>query len=312
VAECWRFALDRQAARPAGTTGLPASLVASTPGGDIPRRAVSTQPPHPTSERVDHARQPEHPAVVPHGRVGSATTGTVCAAAAYQKRGGGMRTRRLVAVSAVVAVVCSALLAGQPVALGKDNITARLLTPLRLDAAPGDKITVVWGLAGTDEHGQRQPFNAIGVFVRAPPRRSDSRPRTPTPKDATTPRWPCPRAGSAASRSGWAAPATAAPAKRCSRWRTTRSPHQLAGWPPVSRQPRVTRCRRGWPWPVRWRCWACLGPWSGECAGGRQPARRRWLLAGRQAGSLTFGTHQAPSRSTAALDGCKVPPKAAP
>src|SRR5215213_3910072 len=101
-----------------------------------------------------------------HGRVGSATTGAVCAHAAYQKPGGGMRTPRLIAVSAVLAVVCSALLAVQPVALGKDNVTARLLTPLRLDAVPGDKITVVWALAGTDEHGQRQPFNAIGVFVR--------------------------------------------------------------------------------------------------------------------------------------------------
>jgi hypothetical protein len=77
-----------------------------------------------------------------------------------------MRTPRLIAASAILAVVCSALLAVQPVALGKDNVTARLLTPLRLDAVPGDKLTVVWALAGTDEHGQRQPFNAIGVFVR--------------------------------------------------------------------------------------------------------------------------------------------------
>jgi hypothetical protein len=35
-----------------------------------------------------------------------------------------------------------------------------------VDAAPGEKLTVVWALAGTDEHGRRQPFNAIGVFVR--------------------------------------------------------------------------------------------------------------------------------------------------
>ena len=77
-----------------------------------------------------------------------------------------MRTPRLIAASTILAVVCSLLLAVQPVALGKDNVTARLLIPLRLDAVPGDKITVVWALAGTDEHGQRQPFNAIGVFVR--------------------------------------------------------------------------------------------------------------------------------------------------
>ena len=41
----------------------------------------------------------------------------------------------------------------QPVALGKDNVTERLLTPLRLDAVPGHKLTVVWALAGTIEHG---------------------------------------------------------------------------------------------------------------------------------------------------------------
>jgi hypothetical protein len=77
-----------------------------------------------------------------------------------------MRARGLIAVTAVFAVARPVLLAVQPVALGKDNVTARLLTPLRLDAAPSDKITVVWVLAGTDEHGKRQPFNAIGVFVR--------------------------------------------------------------------------------------------------------------------------------------------------
>jgi hypothetical protein len=41
----------------------------------------------------------------------------------------------------------------QPVALGEDNVTARLLTPFRLDAVPGHKLTVVWPLAGTTEHG---------------------------------------------------------------------------------------------------------------------------------------------------------------
>ena len=43
--------------------------------------------------------------------------------------------------------------AQEAVALAKDNVTARLLTPLRLDPVPGDKLTVVWALAGTDEHG---------------------------------------------------------------------------------------------------------------------------------------------------------------
>jgi hypothetical protein len=77
-----------------------------------------------------------------------------------------MRTRRLIVALAVLAVACWSLLAAGPVALGKENVTARLLTPLRLHAAPGEKLTVVWALAGADEHGQRQPFNAIGVFVR--------------------------------------------------------------------------------------------------------------------------------------------------
>lgn len=77
-----------------------------------------------------------------------------------------MRTRRLIAVGAVLAVACWLLLAAGPAALAKENVTARLLTPLRLDAAPGEQLTVVWALGGADEHGRRQPFNAIGVFVR--------------------------------------------------------------------------------------------------------------------------------------------------
>jgi hypothetical protein len=77
-----------------------------------------------------------------------------------------MRTRRLILVLAVLAVACWSLLAAALMAFGKENVTARLLTPLRVDAAAGEKITVVWALGGADEHGQRQPFNAIGVFVR--------------------------------------------------------------------------------------------------------------------------------------------------
>jgi hypothetical protein len=77
-----------------------------------------------------------------------------------------MRSRGLIAVLTVLAVACSVLLAAGPVAFGKESVNARLLTPLRLDAAPGERITVVWALGGADEHGRRQPFNAIGVFVR--------------------------------------------------------------------------------------------------------------------------------------------------
>jgi hypothetical protein len=77
-----------------------------------------------------------------------------------------MRARAPIAVAAVVAMAGALLLAAGPAALGKENVKARLLTPLRVDAAPGERLTVVWALAGTDEHGRRQPFNAIGVFVR--------------------------------------------------------------------------------------------------------------------------------------------------
>ncbi len=77
-----------------------------------------------------------------------------------------MPARRLMVVLAVLTVAGSLLLAAGPAAFGKENVTARLLTPLRVDAAPGEQLTVVWALAGTDEHGRRQPFNAIGVFVR--------------------------------------------------------------------------------------------------------------------------------------------------
>jgi hypothetical protein len=77
-----------------------------------------------------------------------------------------MRARALIAVPAVVAMAGALLLAAGPAAHAKDNVKARLLTPLRVDAAPGERLTVVWALAGADEHGRRQPFNAIGVFVR--------------------------------------------------------------------------------------------------------------------------------------------------
>jgi hypothetical protein len=77
-----------------------------------------------------------------------------------------MRARGLIVVLAVLAMACSLLLAAGPAALGKENVEARLLAPLRLDAAPGEQLIAVWALAGTDQHGRRQPFNAIGVFVR--------------------------------------------------------------------------------------------------------------------------------------------------
>jgi hypothetical protein len=75
-----------------------------------------------------------------------------------------MRARGLLPVAAVVAA-CLVLAAGIPAA-GKEGITARLLAPVRVDARPGETITVAWALAGPDEGGRRRPFNAIGVFVR--------------------------------------------------------------------------------------------------------------------------------------------------
>src|SRR5687767_15244079 len=77
-----------------------------------------------------------------------------------------MRARRLMVMLAVPAVACSVLLAAGSAALAKEGVNARLLTPLRTGAAPGEQLAVAWALAGTDEHGRHQPFNAIGVFVR--------------------------------------------------------------------------------------------------------------------------------------------------
>jgi hypothetical protein len=77
-----------------------------------------------------------------------------------------MRARRLMMVLAVLAMAGSLQLVAGPAALSKEGVKARLVTPLRVDAAPGEQLTVVWVLAGTDEQGRRQPFNAIGVFVR--------------------------------------------------------------------------------------------------------------------------------------------------
>jgi hypothetical protein len=146
-----------------------------------------------------------------------------------------MRARRLMVVLAVLAVAGSLLLATGPAALGKDNVTARLLRPLRLDAAPGDTITVVWGLAGTDESGRRQPFNAIGVFVRL----FSASGGRPTIGFATPDAHPQGRydaqvavseGGIGGVQIGWAVPATVAPAMCCSRWRTTRLRQRPAAW----------------------------------------------------------------------------------
>jgi hypothetical protein len=77
-----------------------------------------------------------------------------------------MRAQQPIAVLAVLAAACSLLAMAESPAHAKESVTARLLTPLPLDAAPGERLTVAWALGGADEHGTRRPFNAIGVFVR--------------------------------------------------------------------------------------------------------------------------------------------------
>jgi hypothetical protein len=52
-----------------------------------------------------------------------------------------------------------------PAAVSKEGVRARLDTPVPLEAAPGDKITIAWTLRSI-ERGQRRPFGASGVFVR--------------------------------------------------------------------------------------------------------------------------------------------------
>lgn len=73
--------------------------------------------------------------------------------------------RRLQIVSAVVAATALALSLGH-IAFAKEGIKARLTTPLPVDARPGQKLTLEWTLAGTDQDGNQRPFNAMGVFVR--------------------------------------------------------------------------------------------------------------------------------------------------
>jgi hypothetical protein len=52
-----------------------------------------------------------------------------------------------------------------PAAVSKEGVRARLDTPVPLEAAPGDTITIAWTLRPI-ERGERRPFGASGVFVR--------------------------------------------------------------------------------------------------------------------------------------------------
>ncbi|MGH3012664.1 MAG: hypothetical protein ACRDMY_12625 [Gaiellaceae bacterium] len=71
-----------------------------------------------------------------------------------------MRRLLLVAVVATTAVGLTAT----PVA-AKEGVEATLLTPVPLDAVPGQEIKVSWTLSFRDESGTGVPFNAEGVFV---------------------------------------------------------------------------------------------------------------------------------------------------
>jgi len=74
-----------------------------------------------------------------------------------------LRPRRsaLVAVLAATAVGLTAAPAG-----AKEDVGATLTTPIPLDAAPGDEITVAWTLESVDDKGKRHPFGASGIYVR--------------------------------------------------------------------------------------------------------------------------------------------------
>ena len=71
---------------------------------------------------------------------------------------------RRVLLLAAVAATAVGLTAG-PVA-AKEGVEATLLTPLPLDAAPGDELTVAWTLLFVDDRGKQQPFGASGVYIR--------------------------------------------------------------------------------------------------------------------------------------------------
>ena len=59
----------------------------------------------------------------------------------------------------------AAVLALPAAAGAKEDVVARVLTPISRDAEPGAKVTVVWRLTVV-EAGKRRPFRAGYVFVR--------------------------------------------------------------------------------------------------------------------------------------------------
>jgi hypothetical protein len=71
-----------------------------------------------------------------------------------------MRVRRLLPFAAVVAALAA------PAASAKEGAQAHVLTPLPARPAPGSLITVRWSVDVPGAHGTREPFGAIGMFVR--------------------------------------------------------------------------------------------------------------------------------------------------
>ena len=68
-------------------------------------------------------------------------------------------------VTRVVALAVATILLAAPAATAKENVRARLVSRLALDARAGTTITVTWRLY-VREHGERRPFDAGELFVR--------------------------------------------------------------------------------------------------------------------------------------------------
>lgn len=67
--------------------------------------------------------------------------------------------------SAVLLALVAAAVLATP-ALAKEDVEARLVTPVPLSAPPGEEITVAWMLVSVKDEGKRQSFGASGVYVR--------------------------------------------------------------------------------------------------------------------------------------------------
>jgi hypothetical protein len=70
-----------------------------------------------------------------------------------------MTAKALAVLVALVALVVVAQ------ASAKDDVVARVLTPISHDAAPGSKVNVVWTLTAVDGE-ESSPFGGTAVFIR--------------------------------------------------------------------------------------------------------------------------------------------------